>query len=74
MERYRNLSGKSGVVSYEIIEGGIKVKFQDGAIYLYNNVKPGSVIVQKMIDLARSGTGLNSYISKVVKKSFYRKY
>lgn len=35
MKPYKNSSGKSGVVAYEIGKDYIKVKFVDGPIYLY---------------------------------------
>jgi len=48
MNRYENLSGRSGIRSYEITYEQMKL-------------------------LAQSGTGLNSYISRVIKKSYAEK-
>lgn len=73
MPAYLNLSGKSGVISYETGNDFIEVTFKDHSIYLYNHIKPGKAVVDHMKTLARSGSGLNSYISSVVKKNYYKK-
>lgn len=73
MERYANRGGDSGVTGYEIAQGQITVQFRDGAQYLYNNQIPGSAVVAEMQRLAITGEGLNSYISRVVRKNFARK-
>ena len=41
MERYKNLSGESGVVAYEIDSDSIKVEFEDGGLYLYKYTSTG---------------------------------
>ncbi len=35
MERYRNLSGDSGVDAYEIGDDFVKVRFKPGVVYWY---------------------------------------
>ncbi|GEC78155.1 hypothetical protein [Flavobacterium aquatile] len=68
MERYRNSSGNSGVYGYEIGNDYIRVKFSGTSkIYSYSYRKAGSHHVEKMKSLARSGSGLNSYINSYVK-------
>lgn len=67
MERYRNASGNSGVYGYEIGNDYIRVKFSTGNTYTYSYRKAGSMHVEKMKSLARSGSGLNSYINSYVK-------
>lgn len=67
MERYRNSSGNSGVSAFEIGNDYIKVRFSSGSIYSYSYRKAGSMHVEKMKSLARSGSGLNSYINSYVK-------
>jgi hypothetical protein len=68
MEKYRNLSGKSGVHSYEIGIEYIRVKFLDTSkVYTYSYRKAGSHHVEKMKYLASTGSGLNSYIDQYVK-------
>lgn len=76
MTPYRNLSGDSNIVSYEANEASIHVIFQSGACrnYLYNSVRPGKAVVERMKVLAVKGRGLNSYISSVVKDSYARKW
>lgn len=73
MERYRNLGGKSGVVQYAIGDGSITVVFEKGGPYLYDASAPGSEHVAQMQQLAREGAGLNTYISKYVRKNYAAK-
>jgi hypothetical protein len=73
MERYKNLGGNSGVVSYDIVNDSITVQFRDGSVYLYNNYNPGSGNVEHMKSLAISGRGLNGFISSVIRKNYSRK-
>jgi hypothetical protein len=74
MERYANLGGDSGVVSYEIGFDSITVKFSDGWLYLYTSQSAGTANVQRMHELAARGQGLNSFISMTVRKAYSRKY
>lgn len=73
MERYKNLGGSSNVVAYEIGEGAITVQFGDGSVYFYTNQSAGAVNIKEMQQLAIAGQGLNSFISRVVKKGYVRK-
>ena len=71
MERYLDLDGDSGVVSYEIGDTYIRVKFNGTIkIYTYSYNKAGQYHVEKMKVLAKSGDGLNSYIMRNVKKLY----
>lgn len=74
MERYRNLSGNSNVVAFEIGAGSITVQFGDGMHYLYTVGSTGAAQIAEMQRLAKAGQGLNSYIGRVVKKAFERKW
>lgn len=74
MERYKNRNGNSNIAAYEIGVNFIKVKFNDGAVYLYNYASTGAANIAHMIRLAREGSGLNSFISRVVRKNYYLKY
>ena len=68
MERYRNLSGASGVNSFEIGNDFIRVKFTaTSQTYTYSHRKAGSNHVENMKTLARTGSGLNTYINQHVK-------
>ncbi len=70
---YRNLSGNSGVVAYELGDGFIKVRFRhESKIYVYDRERPGLGHVRKMKKLAAAGKGLSTYISQHVRENFAR--
>lgn len=73
MERYKNLGGNSNVTAFEAGADYIKVQFGDGSVYLYNYQRPGSGDVNRMKGLAVAGQGLNSYISRIVRKNYASK-
>lgn len=73
MEPYKNLGGSSGVKAYELGNDSIIVEFKDSSQYLYNNLRPGIMSVERMKTLALRGQGLNSFISISVKKNYYKK-
>jgi hypothetical protein len=73
MEKYLNLSGKSGVAWYVLGEDSITINFTTGGVYLYNYQKPGFMKVTEMKRLAVAGKGLNTYISKFVKDQYDQK-
>ena len=73
MEQYKNLSGQSGVSSYEIGNDSIKVRFKDGHVYLYNNASAGRTNIEHMKSLAIAGRGLNSFINTTVRKNYASK-
>jgi hypothetical protein len=72
METYENSTGRSGVISFEITADSISVYFKGGNVYLYNSTKPGTNHVNRMKDLAQSGSGLNSYIKKYIGSNCFR--
>ncbi len=72
MQLYRNLSGDSGVLAYEIGADYIKVQFEK-AIYLYTYRITGSRNIEEMKTLATNGRGLNTFIDKYVKKKYASK-
>ncbi|MGL6554597.1 hypothetical protein ACSZNL_14735 [Aeromonas jandaei] len=76
MKKYLNLSGNSSILSYELTDTSIHVQFKSGTHrnYLYDNAKPGEVIVNKMKALASQGHGLNSYITRVVKTNYSKRW
>jgi len=61
------------VISYELSTESIVVTFSDGSSYLYNSLRPGQQHVNRMAQLAQLGSGLNSYINRVVKKKYAKK-
>ncbi|MEP9326466.1 hypothetical protein PPMP20_25510 [Paraburkholderia phymatum] len=74
MKRYRDLSGRSGVVAYELSETWVSVKFSDGTLYRYDYAATGRKDVEEMKSLAIAGRGLSTYISQVVKDRYARKW
>ena len=73
MTPYANFGGNSGIVAYSIEAVSIEILFKDRARYLYTYASAGENCVEQMKELATQGSGLNSYISRVVKKSYARK-
>ncbi|AVS79183.1 hypothetical protein C8234_14650 [Paracidovorax avenae] len=73
MNSYLNRGGDSGITGYETSPGQIIVQFSDGSAYLYNSQKPGAAHVAEMQRLAAAGEGLNSYISRIVRKNYAAK-
>jgi hypothetical protein len=73
VETYKNLSGDSGVVQYQLSEGTILVQFSDGSLYEYTNESAGDNAIATMHRLAVVGRGLNSFISTAVSKKYSRK-
>jgi len=73
LKRYRNLSGDSGVTDYEIGVDYIRVRFEDGRIYVYDYRRPGQHYVDEMKSLAVAGRGLSTYISQHARKGYARK-
>ena len=73
MQRYKNRSGESGVVAYDIDAGQIIVEFRNGERYLYTEDSAGAANVAQMQALAEAGHGLSSFISQHVHDRYARK-
>ena len=73
MQRYRNLSGNSGVIAFEIGDDSIAVRFRDGDIYLYTVESAGRGNIEEMKRLAMRGQGLASFISRVTRNMYASK-
>ncbi|TSJ41660.1 hypothetical protein [Fluviicola chungangensis] len=73
VQRYLNRGGNSNVANYSIEGDSITVQFKDGSMYLYNYFSTGVAGVEQMKRLAVNGMGLNSYISRFVRKQYARK-
>jgi hypothetical protein len=74
MKTYKNLSGHSGVVAYEIGRTFIKVKFGgESGIYTYDYKRPGKQLVEDMKTLATRGQGLSTFIIDAVGTNFSSK-
>ncbi len=70
MKPYKDLSGHSGVVAYDIGRDHIDVKFRHGDVYRYNRQQPGAQHIRNMKLLAEAGQGLSTYISRYVKDRY----
>ena len=65
MKKYLNISGKSGVLSYEIGKDYIAILFiGEPSTYVYSHAVTGRRHVEKMKRLAEAGSGLSTYISQ----------
>jgi len=74
MVPYKNSAGNSGVRAYEIGTDRISIRFIDGTTYIYTNKSAGAVAIRHMKELAKSGRGLSTYISTVVREKYERKF
>ena len=71
MENYGNAGGDSGISAYEIGADYVGVRFSNtGKVYTYSYARAGKTHVDQMKVLARSGSGLNSYIMRNVKNLY----
>ncbi|MBI5239585.1 MAG: hypothetical protein HY926_03870 [Elusimicrobia bacterium] len=73
VHRYKNLSGDSKVVRYEIAKDAVIIYFKDCTVYRYTNQTADPVNVKKMKDLAVSGKGLGTFIEKHLKDRWSHK-
>jgi len=73
MERYRNLSGDSGVYAFETSSDYIVVEFIKGGTYLYTYGSAGRDKIEQMKILAQRGAGLGTFINKNARKLYKRK-
>lgn len=73
MQQYQNKNGNSGILAYEIGKDYIDVAFREYGIYRYSYTSTGEKRVEQMKQLAIQGYGLNSYISRYVKKDYEKK-
>lgn len=76
MNIYKNLSGNSGVLAYEIKQDAIIVEFKTGECryYEYNCTSAGTQNIEEMKKLAVIGRGLNTFIKKYINKNYSRKW
>jgi hypothetical protein len=70
LERYKNISGNSGILAYETRTDFIKIKFSDGGTYRYDYSRPGKIHVEQMKRLAPKGKGLATYVNKFVRDNY----
>ena len=65
MKAYKNLTGNSGIIGYQIFEYSIDIQFASCSIYTYTKQNLGEVNFEVMKALAEAGAGLCGFISKV---------
>jgi hypothetical protein len=70
MELYSNTSGDSSVYAYDTGSDFITVYFTNGKQYTYSYKSAGVSNVEQMKNLARAGSGLNSFIMKNCKNNY----
>lgn len=75
MKPYKNLSGQSNVVAYQLGTDYIVVQFTSGSwtFYKYTYVSAGQYAIEAMKKLAEDGLGLNSYIASKGTQPAYEK-
>ncbi len=74
MQPYRNRSGDSGVLAFELGDDWIGVRFRSGKTYRYTAATPGADHVAEMKRRAFAGQGLATYINQVVGDRYAEKY
>lgn len=70
MKAYKNISGNSGVLAYDIGKTFVRVKFTGGHIYTYSYKSAGKKYIEEMKLLAEKGEGLAGFISKYIKDQY----
>ena len=71
--RYKNLSGDSKVVRYQMEKDSMTIQFADCSVYSYTNQSTDPATISKMKTLALAGKGLGTFINANVKDRFSRK-
>lgn len=73
MQTYANNGGNSNIRAFEIGTDYIDVQFNGGGkVYRYSYKSAGEEKVEYMKELAKRGSGLNSYINRFVKFNYER--
>jgi hypothetical protein len=73
MQRYKGLSGDTGVIAYRPARDSIEVQFRDHSVYLYNYDSTGKTKIEAMKKLAAKGAGLTTYINQKVRNHYAAK-
>ena len=75
MQPYVDQSGKSGILEYDLLADSILVRFRNGALYEYPEVRIGRDHLNEMKRRAAEGRGLATYISQhsEVRNGFVRR-
>lgn len=70
MNKYLNITGKSGIKGYELGNDYIDIVFNSGKVYRYSYQSAGVSNIEQMKMLAQKGKGLNSYIMHNVRTKY----
>ena len=63
---YKDFGGDGGVSAYRTIDDGIEVRFKGSStVYRYRRVDYGSVEIERLILLAKSGDGLTRRLNQL---------
>jgi hypothetical protein len=73
MTLYKNLSGDSKVVRYQIAKDALTIRFADCSVYIYTNQSAAPGNISKMKTLAVAGKGLGTFIETNLKERYARK-
>jgi hypothetical protein len=73
MQRYKNISGNSGVIAYQTGRDCITIEFEDGAIYRYTCKSAGRANIEQMKALAAAGKGLSTFVVRHVRNAYAAK-
>jgi hypothetical protein len=73
LNKYKDLSGSSGVTGYKSVPNGIILQFKHKELYLYDNSKPGKRHVEQMKILAERGKGLTTYVNQNIRSNYKEK-
>ena len=74
MQPYGDHTRQHGVVAFETGPQWLDVEFTSGWIYRFTYERPGQLRVERMKQLAQSGRGLSTFISKYVKNRYASKW
>ena len=69
MTTYNDVTGTSGITSFQISDDSITTEYKNGSAYQYSDQVAGAANVGHMKTLAASGQGLNSFINKNLTKA-----
>ena len=72
MTKYKNLSGESGILAYEIGSDFIRFNLRIRKS-TYTEDSAGIEHIAKMKELAEKGRGLNTYVNQHVRKNYETK-
>lgn len=70
MIQYQDWNHDSNVQGYDVGASHIDVQFKSGSIYRYTSASVGAANLKLMIDYARAGDGLNSFINRIVRDRY----